>query len=159
MMMSDVEIADEASDFESAMQATTLRDNDKTNFLASFKRVILLPVSVLPILPFPGSHPRSSTQTSIQAARAGTPNLSSTPVRPSTPTTWDDQPTSSAAPTTELAAQTAILNSRLERIKTLFSIEVALQLIHMGKETLERIKSFQHSKGELGDKMYISSGR
>lgn len=56
---------------------------------------------------------------------------------------------------TELAAQTTILNSRLERIKTLFSIEVALQLIHMGKESLERMKSFRHLKGQLGEKVYI----
>ena len=49
------------------------------------------------------------------------------------------------------------MNSRLERIKTLFSIEVALQLIHTGKETLERIKSFQHLQGELGEKVYIST--
>jgi recyclin-1 len=134
------------------MRATTLGEKDKTNFLASFKKVILLPVSVLPTLPFPGSHSRSSTQSSQTLGRTGTPQ-SSTPARPSTPTTWDDQP-SNAAPTTELAAQTAILNSRLERIKTLFSIEVALQLIHMGKETLERIKSFRHLEGELGDTVY-----
>jgi recyclin-1 len=61
--------------------------------------------------------------------------------------------TSSTQPTTELAAQTAILNSRLERIKTLFSIEVALQLIHMGKESLERLKTFQHLQGDMGQKV------
>ena len=151
-----MKITDEANDFESALQATTLRENDKTNFLASFKKVILLPVSVLPTLPFPGSHhARSSTQASAQGARTGTPNQSSTPVRPSTPTVWDDQSTSNPLPTNELAAQTAILNSRLERIKSLFSIEVALQLIHMGKETLERIKSFKHLEGDLEDRVYV----
>jgi len=138
------------------MQATTLRENDKTNFLASFKKVILLPVSVLPTLPFPGSHhTRSSTQAPAQIGRTGTPGQPSTPIRPATPTTWDDQSTSNALPTNELVAQTAILNSRLERIKSLFSIEVALQLIHMGKETLERIKSFKHLEGDLEDKVYV----
>jgi recyclin-1 len=75
---------------------------------------------------------------------------------------WEDTPTpptslaNNAQPATELAAQTAILNSRLERIKTLFSIEVALQLIHTGKETLERIKSFRRFPGEIGEKVYVS---
>src|SRR5271170_2427816 len=123
----------------------TLRENDKTNFLASFKKVILLPVTVLPTLPFPGTHNRSSSQ----PGKTLTPAQSSTPQRSITPSNWEDPsttqtPTSNGLQMTELAAQTAILNSRLERIKTLFSIEVALQLIHMGKETLERIKSFKH---------------
>jgi recyclin-1 len=149
-------IADEANDFESAMRGNVIRENDKTNFLASFKKVILLPVSVLPTLPFPGSHSRSSTQ---QSGKISTPNQSSTPARPSTPSAWDDSqhPPSSLPtaplPATELATQTAILNSRLDRIKTLFSIEVALQLIHMGKETLERMKSFKHVEGEVEEKV------
>jgi len=133
-----------------------IRENDKSNFLASFKKVILLPVSVLPTLPFPGTHSRSS----VTQAGKGTPAQSLTPARPSTPSGWDEaQPSSSTStslPTTELAAQTAILNSRLERIKTLFSIEVALQLIHLGKESLERMKSFKHFKGELGQNVYVS---
>ena len=137
------------------MRGTVIRENDKTNFLASFKKVILLPVSVLPTLPFPGTHSRAQSQ----HGKASTPAQSSTPVRPSTPSGWEDTPptsapTSSAQPTTELAAQTAILNSRLERIKTLFSIEVALQLIHMGKESLERLKTFRHLQGDIGQKVY-----
>jgi recyclin-1 len=87
-----------------------------------------------------------------------TPAQSSTPQRSITPSNWEDPsvaqtPTSNGLQMTELAAQTAILNSRLERIKTLFSIEVALQLIHMGKETLERIKSFKHLPGAVGEKV------
>jgi recyclin-1 len=142
------------------MRGNVIRENDKSNFLASFKKVILLPVSVLPNLPFPGthSHSRSSTAT----GKTSTPNQSGTPARPSTPSGWEDTPTPPSSlsnnpqPATELAAQTAILNSRLERIKTLFSIEVALQLIHTGKETLERIKSFRRFPGEIGEKVYAS---
>jgi recyclin-1 len=137
------------------MRGNVIRENDKSNFLASFKKVILLPVTVLPTLPFPGTHSRSSTQ----PGKVSTPAQSSTPARPSTPSIWEDSHPGSLSiptlPTTELAAQTAILNSRLERIKTLFSIEVALQLIHMGKETLERMKSFIHLDGELGQKVYV----
>lgn len=138
------------------MRDNVIRENDKTNFLASFKKVILLPVSVLPSLPFPGAHSRSSTQHSGKFS-ISTP--SATPARPSTPASWDEAHPSSSAlpnapPATELATQTAILNSRLERIKTLFSIEVALQLIHMGKEALERMKSFKHLEGEVGARVY-----
>jgi recyclin-1 len=137
------------------LRGSVIRENDKTNFLASFKKVILLPVSVLPTLPFPGTHSRTQTQ----HGKVSTPQLSSTPARPSTPSDWEDTPaqTSSAQPTSDLAAQTAILNSRLERIKTLFSIEVALQLIHMGKESLERMKTFKHLHGEIGEKVYFPS--
>ncbi|CAD0092666.1 unnamed protein product [Aureobasidium mustum] len=46
------------------------------------------------------------------------------------------------APTTELAAKTAIMNSRLEGIKSLFSIEVALSLIHHAKASIERAAIF-----------------
>src|SRR5438552_1942136 len=133
------------------MRVNVIRENDKTNFLASFKKVILLPVSVLPTLPFPGTHSRSSTHS----------GKASTPARPSTPSAWDDGHPPSHPPSTlptaslpaaELATQTALLNSRLEHIKTLFSIEVALQLIRMGKEALERMKSFRHLEGEVGHK-------
>lgn len=140
------------------MRGTVIRENDKTNFLASFKKVILLPVSVLPALPFPGTHSRSFTQSG--SGKITIPDRSSTPARPSTPSAWDDthSPPSNLPtaplPSTELATQTAILNSRLERIKTLFSIEVALQLIHMGKESLERMKSFKQLPGEVGERVY-----
>lgn len=151
-----LQIADEADDFELAMRGNVIRDNDKTNFLASFKKAILLPVSVIPTLPFPGSHSRSSTH----GGRSSTPSQSATPARPSTPSAWDDTHSTrhslpATLPTTELAAQTAILNSRLERIKNLFSIEVALQLIHTGREALERMKSFKHLEGEIGEKVYV----
>ena len=141
------------------MRGNVIRENDKSNFLASFKKVILLPVSVLPTLPFPGTH--SHFRSSTQIGKVSTPNQSSTPARPSTPSGWEDTPTppnslpNNAQPATELAAQTEILNSRLERIKTLFSIEVALKLIHMGKETLERMKSFRRFRGEVAEKVYV----
>jgi recyclin-1 len=151
-----MQIADEANDFESAIRGNVIRENDKTNFLASFKKAILLPVSVIPTLPFPGSHSRSATL----GGKTSTSSQSTTPARPSTPSAWDDTTPArhslpAVLPTTELAAQAAILNSRLERIKTLFSIEVALQLVHTGREALERMKSFKHLQGEIGDKVYV----
>jgi recyclin-1 len=55
-----------------------------------------------------------------------------------------------SAPTTELAAKAAIMNSRLEGIRSLFSIEVALSLVHMAKGSLERIATFVKPLGAEG---------
>jgi recyclin-1 len=56
-----------------------------------------------------------------------------------------------AAPTTELAAKAAIMNSRLEGIRSLFSIEVALNLIHTAKLSLERAARFVRLGGQSGE--------
>ncbi len=55
------------------------------------------------------------------------------------------------APTTELAAKAAIMNSRLEGIRSLFSIEVALNLTHMAKSSLERAARFVSLGGQSGE--------
>jgi recyclin-1 len=46
------------------------------------------------------------------------------------------------APTDELAAKAALMTSRLEGIKSLFSIEVALSLVHNAKASLGRVAVF-----------------
>lgn len=56
-----------------------------------------------------------------------------------------------AAPTTELAAQTAIMESKLENIRNLFSLEVALQLIHLAKSSIERGALFIAFGGQIGE--------
>jgi len=55
------------------------------------------------------------------------------------------------APTTELAAKAAIMNSRLEGIRTLFSIEIALGLVHNAKSSLERTASLTKIGGQSGE--------
>src|SRR5580698_7400907 len=73
------------------------------------------------------------------------PSRSSTPVPRNSPF---DQVRSSTpslpaeAPTTELAAKTALMNTKLETIRSLFSIEVALNLVHSAKSSLERAAQF-----------------
>jgi recyclin-1 len=53
-------------------------------------------------------------------------------------------------PTTELAAKAAIMNNRLEGIKSLFSIEVALELTHLAKASIERAAIMVNVGGKQG---------
>ena len=52
---------------------------------------------------------------------------------------------SSQQPTTELAARAAIMEARLQTIKTLFSLEVALNLVQMAKTSIDRASAFAQS--------------
>jgi recyclin-1 len=73
-------------------------------------------------------------------SRSSTPVLGELPLSPR-----------GVAPSTELAAKAAIMNSRLEGIRSLFSIEVALNLIHAGKASLERVARFVQLGGQSGE--------
>lgn len=55
-----------------------------------------------------------------------------------------------SAPTDELAAKAALMTSRLEGIKSLFSIEVALNLVHAAKSSLGRASVFIWLGGQTG---------
>lgn len=150
---------------ESLFMSNVNRQADKRDFLTSFKRVVMMPVNVLPTFPISSpfafskpatakalvngdtldpSHPASSeasTRTSINGpvnGPIGTPSRSSTPLP--------------EAPTSELAAKAAIMNSRLEGIRSLFSIEVALNLVHAAKSSLERAALFVKLGGSIGER-------
>lgn len=131
------------------------RQAAKRDFLSSFRKVVMMPVNALPTF---GSAKtatvatRSSaahfdtTDTSYTGGRPRTPNIpgsATPPLRSSTPV--------QEAPTTELAAKTAILNSRLEGIKSLFSIEVALNLTHIAKASIERTALMVQMGGTDGE--------
>lgn len=128
------------------------READKRDFLSTFRKVILMPVSVIP-LPFANrnsviiepkpveSSPYSnSDRLSVQGPESipGTPGL-------------EGRKSPGPPPTTELAAKAAIMNSRLEGIRSLFSLEVALSLVHNAKESLERAALFARSGGQTGE--------
>ncbi|KAK0939807.1 F-box protein: endocytic membrane traffic, recycling ReCYcling 1 [Friedmanniomyces endolithicus] len=135
------------------------RQAAKRDFLSSFRKVVMMPVSVLPAFPlsspFGGAKTTNVTVPSSTAAaseatapsRSRTPTLtggSGTPVnRPGTP--------AQEAPTTELAAKAAIMNSRLEGIRSLFSIEVALNLTHLAKASIERAANMVRMGGKHGE--------
>lgn len=136
---------------ESFFMANVNRQADKKDFLTSFKKVVMMPVNVLPSFPFTNN--RAST---LAVTPNGTSNYtggalgsrSSTPVPPTPGSPATPNPD---APTDELAAKAAIMSHRLEGIKTLFSIEVALTLVHSAKQSLERAAAFVKLGGQTGE--------
>ncbi|KAK6357510.1 F-box protein: endocytic membrane traffic, recycling ReCYcling 1 [Orbilia javanica] len=170
-------ITDEYTATESFYLSNINRQADKIDFLASFKKVILMPVNAiplppmkpinlafpipLPMNPFMRPKPAITAPPSVTDVPADnpyeiTPDVTDTHLNggaaPPTPVS-DGQvtPQPQTAPTTELAAKAAILNTRMEGIRTLFSIELALDLVHKAKAALERAGCFVRFKGRIGE--------
>ncbi|PGH12682.1 hypothetical protein AJ80_06625 [Polytolypa hystricis UAMH7299] len=150
----DRQLSEQAATAESFYMSNINRQADKNDFLTSFKKVLMVPVNILPS--FSSTKPSDSQLEDL--AKSGTnpirplnPNRASTmtlshgpfapPIAPSTP---------AEAPTTELAAKAAIMHSRLEGIRSLFSIEVALDLVHAAKQSLERAGQFVNMGEQSG---------
>lgn len=150
------ELSEQEASTESLFMSNVSRQAAKRDFLSSFKKVVMMPVNVLPAFPlsspFAAAKPAPGAAANLAAAetsynggsRPRTPTLNgtNTPQRSSTPVT--------ELPTTELAAKAAIMNSRLEGIKSLFSIEVALNLTHLAKTSLERAANMVRMDGQYG---------
>jgi recyclin-1 len=140
--------AEEASK-ESFLMSNVNRQADKRDFLTSFKKVIMMPVNVVATIPSytPFANPKPSTPTPTSNKDGLTPTpRANTPV----PTERSSSP-QTEVPTTELTAKAALMNSRLEGIKSLFSIEVALNLVHTAKASLERVALFVKFGGQPGE--------
>ena len=138
------------------------RQADKRDFLTSFKKVVMMPVNVLPTFPMSspfggksaaakalvnGEKLETQPVTSQNPTRSSSPNpLTSTALSTTQPSTPLNEP-----PTTELAAKAAIMNSRLEGIRSLFSIEIALHLVHAAKASIERAAAFVSMQNHFGE--------
>lgn len=151
---------------ESFFMANVNRQADKKDFLSSFKKVVMMPVNVLPELPFSSPFGASFSTSKTASASTGrsnlqlapTPGLSASPAptRPHSPgltptLSGISTPLPSEAPTDELAAKAALMASRLEGIRSLFSIEVALDLTHSAKASIERAALFVRLGGQTGE--------
>jgi recyclin-1 len=152
---------------ESFYMASFNRQADKKDFLTSFKKVVMMPVNVLPTIPISspfgaafGMNKTSAGQpvnnrASLQVAppispipsRSQSPGLGFPGDRSSTPVL----PLPATAPTDELAAKAALMASKLEGIRSLFSIEVALDLTHSAKASIERAALFVRLGGQTGE--------
>ncbi|EEH06412.1 F-box domain-containing protein [Histoplasma capsulatum G186AR] len=147
----DRQLSEQAASTESFYMANVNRQADKKDFLTSFKKVLMAPVNILPNFSSMMSND-SKADNAEKDAQLHDPTYIpnpkfATPVSiPSTPST-----PSNDLPTTELAAKAAILNSRLEGIRSLFSIEVALDLVHVAKVSLERAAQFLKLGGKSGN--------
>ena len=144
-------LSEQDASMESMFMSNVNRQADKRDFLTSFKKVVMMPVNVLPT--FPMSSPFGGKPAAAKALVNGETLATSDPagsIRPSSPGIVNgtilsvNRPASPLPepPTTELAAKAAIMNSRLEGIRSLFSIEVALNLVHMAKSSIERAVVF-----------------
>lgn len=136
------------------------READKRDFLSTFKKVILMPVQAIPLTPF-GIKTGSSNARSLEVATTNLSVQEHATSRSNTPAPDSDisrtsTPVPSTVPTTELAAKAAIMNSRLEGIRTLFSIEVALKLVHLAKASLERAGQFAKIEGQTGEEAFVT---
>ncbi|KAI1036915.1 hypothetical protein LB503_003144 [Fusarium chuoi] len=151
-------LSEQDSSLESFYMSNINRSADKKDFLSSFKKVVMMPVTVLPSFPmgspFATNKPASSRPTStVSKELNGSGTLTPQPLRPETPSlALDGQrtPLPAQAPTDELAAKAAIMASKLEGIKSLFSIEVALNLVHAAKTSLGRASVFISLGGQAG---------
>ncbi|KAF2789270.1 hypothetical protein K505DRAFT_378336 [Melanomma pulvis-pyrius CBS 109.77] len=139
-------LSEEEQTTETFFMANVNRQAAKRDFLTSFKKVVMMPVNVLPTFGGASSSKPTTVIPGVNASTLETNSRSSTPIpgeRPASP-----RP---EAPTSELAAKAAIMNSRLEGIRSLFSIEVALNLSHTAKASLERAARFVRLGGQSGE--------
>lgn len=170
----DAEVA-----IETMLLSNVSKAKDKRDILASFKKVLLMPVSVMPSFggsSSPAAGSASASTVSIPAQIASPSNDSSTSLPPSspgepawpatTPTTRSISTSSgkadtlfmkkgnnllpAALPTTEFDAKMAVMTNRLESINTLFSLELALSIIRAGRDAIERAGKFVSAGGDLG---------
>ncbi len=152
----DRELSEQAASTETFLMSNISRQADKKDFMTSFKKVVMMPVNILPSFPTLSSNKSTAKalvngekmQNEKQDNGPSTPTpgvnpVSSNPSRSVTPLLIE-------APTTELAAKVALMTSKLENIRSLFSIEVALSLVHRGKGSLERAAQFNLLDGPPG---------
>ena len=158
------QLSEQDASMQSMYMSNVNRQADKRDFLTSFKKVVMMPVNVLPTFPMSspfGNKPATAKAlvngetldiqpvTSQNLTRSLSPSLLNSTALNNI-TTGVTTPLAEP-PTTELAAKTAIMNSRLEGIRSLFSIEVALHLVHAAKASIERAATFIKIEGHFGE--------
>jgi recyclin-1 len=135
------ELSEQEASTESFFMSNINRQAAKRDFLSSFKKVVMMPVNAFPI-----SSPFAAAKPAAGASASGSNALE---VQSNTPPSRSLTP-QQEAPTDELAAKAAIMNSKLEGIKSLFSIEVALNLTHLAKASIERAALMVQMGGHEG---------
>ncbi|KAI2643669.1 exocyst complex component Sec10-like protein [Xylaria nigripes] len=146
-------LSEQDATVESFYMGSFSRQADKNDFLTSFKKVVMAPVSVLPGA-FGSSKPPTSASTNPTIRHSLT--ASSTASRSQTPGLGNNSEPSGSplpieVPTDELKAKAALMANRLEGIRSLFSIELALALVDAAKESLGRVSKFVQLGGQAGE--------
>ncbi|KAI0397280.1 exocyst complex component Sec10-like protein [Xylariaceae sp. FL0594] len=147
-------LSEQDATVESFYMGSFSRQADKNDFLSSFKKVVMMPVSVLPgaFGSTKSTSAAANPNPTFRATLSGTPTSS----RPQTPglgnsTERSGSPLPAEAPSDELKAKAALMANRLEGIKSLFSIEVALDIVQAAKESLGRAAKFVQLGGQAGE--------
>ncbi|KAJ5541778.1 hypothetical protein N7494_006854 [Penicillium frequentans] len=139
----DRQLSEQAASTESFLMSNVNRQADKRDFLTSFKKVIMMPVNILPS--FSGN--KASEETKVEESTG--PGALKNSHRFSTISSPSPLPTEEA-PKTELAAKALLMKSKMEGIRSLFSIEIALSLVHSAKSSIERAAQFVRLGGDYG---------
>ncbi|CAK7206407.1 F-box protein: endocytic membrane traffic, recycling ReCYcling 1 [Sporothrix eucalyptigena] len=147
----DKKLSEQDADVESFYMANFNRQEVKKDFLSSFKKVVMMPVTVLPSLPgqlnpFGGSASKPPDASDSNLSLPQQPQVTATASGRATPNPLSQLP--EKAPDDELAAKAALMTSRLEGIKSLFSLEMALNLVHTAKTSLGRAAVFVQLGGQ-----------
>ncbi|KIV78341.1 hypothetical protein PV11_10066 [Exophiala sideris] len=143
----DRALSEQAASAESYLMSNVNRQADKKDFMSTFKQVLMMPVNILPSF-----SSASSVKPAVKAHLDGDASVSSRPSTPNLSATRAVTPSyTPEAPTNELAAKAAIMNTKLENIRSLFSIEIALNLVHAAKSSLERAAQFTKLAVEPGE--------
>lgn len=128
---------EQETEAETFLWSSVSKEKEKRDFLSTFKKVFSMPAAMV--------------GTSSPASTDVTPN-SSTTTLPATavipPTKNKKLASLTVLPTTELDAMVAVMDNKLEGIRTLFSLELAISLIKKGKEAIERISHFAYMLGD-----------
>ena len=161
------QLSEQDASMQSMYMSNVNRQADKRDFLTSFKKVVMMPVNVLPNFPmsspFGGKPAIAKALVNGEALATAEISESEASTRPSSPgvingtTLSINRPATplTEPPTTELAAKAAIMNSRLEGIRSLFSIEVALNLVHTAKSGIERAAVFVKIGGHFASYAHL----
>ncbi|KAF4120191.1 recyclin-1 [Geosmithia morbida] len=142
-------LSEQDSSLESFYMSNINRSADKKDFLSSFKKVVMMPVTVLPSIGSPFA-PKTASNGPAAAAQQQQNRLSQPATAPGLDVGRKNPLQGASAPTDELAAKAALMASKLEGIKSLFSIEVALDLVHAAKASLGRARLLMQLGGQVG---------
>ncbi|KAJ2902979.1 secretion pathway protein sls2 rcy1 [Zalerion maritima] len=143
-------LSEQDASVENFFMSNFQRQAEKKDFLSSFKKVVMMPVTVLPVFS------SSSAKSQATAANGNRDSLTPGTSRSATPglgAAFEKKgtPLPEKAPTDELAAKAQLMASRLEGIKSLFSLEMALNLVHAAKSSLGRASVFIQLRGQVGE--------
>lgn len=141
------QLSEKQASAESFFLSNVNRQAAKKDFLSSFRKAFMMPINVISSAP-QAMNSKSSSKSVPADIDTRPSNLRS---NTSNPPNRIDNLCPQELPTTELAAKAAIMNSRLEGISSLFSIDLALNTVHCAKASIDRMAAFVRIGGSMSN--------